>query len=211
MSHHLQMILMLLVTVGILFFLVKIWFKESSPKPMQNAAADEEVELSSYKQLVELEEEPTFSEKSTENEVKKKSIPEILSVNVIAKPGENFASYDLFQAISTAGLQFGAMNIFHYYQPHNDNKKVLFSLASMTEPGEFDMNHMGEFTSQGLCLFMNLQTVDHAEEVFALMLATAEQLADDLQGELYADPKTPLNDEILNHYQKKISEHAYSL
>jgi cell division protein ZipA len=211
MSHHLQMILMLLVTMGILFFLIKVWFKEDSPKTMQNSTQDEDVDLSSYQQLVELEEEPNFSTPTHENEtIQKKSPTDILSMNVIAKPGETFASYDLFQAISTAGLQFGAMNIFHYYQPNRADKKVLFSLASMTEPGEFDLNHMGEFTSPGLCLFMNLQTVDHQDEVFALMLATAEQLADDLQGELYANPRTPWNDDALNLYQKKISEHVYS-
>jgi FtsZ-interacting cell division protein ZipA len=40
------------------------------------------------------------------------------------------------------------------------------------------------------------------------MLETAEQLADDLDGELFADPLTPFTDDILLNYQKKITEHV---
>lgn len=205
MSHHLQMIIMLLATIGILFFLVRVWFNEKST-PIRSNDEEENADLSSFKQLVELEEEPVIP--IIKAEAKPKPQPEILSVNVIAKPGETFASYDLFQAISTTGMQFGAMNIFHYYEPHGENKKVLFSLASMTEPGEFDMNHIGEFASPGLCLFMDLHAMKNPEAVFNQMLATAEQLADDLQGELYADPKTPWNKDVLGRYQQKIAEYA---
>ncbi len=208
MSHHLQMIVMLVVTIGILFFLVKVWFSEKNAPEVAKITDEENAELSSFQQLVELEEEPDTISKNIKH-TEKKSVPEIMSINVIAKAGETFASYDLFQAISSTGMQFGAMNIFHYYDdPLHDSKKVLFSLASMTEPGEFDMNHIGEFSSPGLCLFMDLQAVKNIEEVFGRMLATAEQLADDLEGELFADPKTPWNTDILNHYHKKIAEYA---
>lgn len=208
MSEPLQIILLLVLLVAVLLFLIKIWFKDNVntriPK-IPPSETREEVPLDTFSQLVELEEEPHFFE---EPKSKPQKHPDILVINVIAKPGETFASYDLFQAISATGLQFGAMNIFHYYANSEDQKKILFSLASMTEPGEFDLNHMGEFTCAGLSLFMNLADTNNSEEVFALMLDTAEQLADDLQGELYANPETPWSDEILSNYQKKITEYT---
>lgn len=130
---------------------------------------------------------------------------EIICINVLAKEGQ-FVSYDLLQAITATGMQYGAMNIFHYYESTPQGTVTLFSLASATEPGDFDLNHIGDFVCAGLILFMKIHQVPDAEEVFEIMLDTAEQLADDLQGELYAAPKTPWTDEIKQHYLHKIAQ-----
>ena len=69
----------------------------------------------------------------------------ILSISIFAKPNNRFVSYDLLQAITSTGMQFGEMNIFHYYQRTPEGKKyTLFSLASATKPGEFDLDRSKE-------------------------------------------------------------------
>jgi|SRR5688572_29379689 len=108
-------------------------------------------------------------------------------LHVFAKSGNVFASYDLFQAIAASGMQFGDMNIFHYYE----EEKILFSLASATEPGEFDLSRMGDYAAIGLTLFMNAAKVDDPDAVFLKMLKTAEQLAEDLEGELLDSRRQP--------------------
>ncbi|MCD6038815.1 MAG: zipA [Gammaproteobacteria bacterium] len=128
---------------------------------------------------------------------------DFIIIHVMAKPGKHFASYDLLQAISATGMQFGAMNIFHYYSAESD-KKSLFSLASATEPGEFDLDRMGNFSCAGLTLFMNLLQVQNKEEVFLLMLRTAEQLAEDLQGEIRAENRVLWNEEAQQQYQERV-------
>jgi len=132
-------------------------------------------------------------------------VGDLIIINVIAKPGQHFASYDLLQAISATGMRFGAMNIFHYYSKVAMDKKTLFSLASATEPGEFDLNRMGDFSCKGLTLFMNLHQVPDRGEAFALMLSAAEQLAEDLRGELQTGSREPWNDEIRQQYQTRIA------
>jgi cell division protein ZipA len=127
---------------------------------------------------------------------------DLLVISVAAKPGASFAGYDLLQAIVSTGMKFGEMNIFHYFK---DNKK-LFSLASATKPGEFDLDRMGAFSCIGLTLFMNCCEVPDAEKAFTLMLNVAEQLADDLDGELRAGLRAPLTKAILQQYQNKIHE-----
>lgn len=122
----------------------------------------------------------------------------------MAKPNDTFASYDLLQAISATGLQFGEMNIFHYYKSPTTKKTPLFSLASATEPGVFDFDRIGDFSCRGLTLFMNLYNAGDPQVVFELMLKTAEQLAEDLDGELRAGPKQLWNDETLKQYLEKI-------
>lgn len=126
---------------------------------------------------------------------------DLLVITVAAKPGTAFAGYDLLQAITATGMRFGEMNIFHFYK---DNIK-LFSLASATKPGEFDLDRMGAFSCAGLTLFMNCREVPDAKQAFELMLAAAEQLADDLDGELRAGQRAPLTKEILQQYQNKVS------
>ena len=68
-------------------------------------------------------------------------INDLLMISIMAKPDSRFGSYDLLQAISATGMQFGPMNIFHYYLPAGGNQVSLFSLASATEPGEFDLEY----------------------------------------------------------------------
>ena len=129
---------------------------------------------------------------------------DFLIIHVIAKNGGYFASYDLLQVISTTGMQYGPMNIFHYYDEASSGKVSLFNLASATEPGEFDLDHMGDFSCAGLTLFMNMRQVPDPMEAFEIMLVTAEQLAEDLEGDLCAAHRIPWNEEIMKYYQDKI-------
>ena len=150
--------------------------------------------------LEETIEEPVALIKETAKDLTKN----LLVLYVVAKPGNYFASYDLLQTISAAGLQFGDMNIFHYYLPTETGDVKLFSLASATEPGEFDLNNIGDFSCVGLTLFMNIREVPNVRQAFNKMLETAEQLADDLDGELRAGPHVPWSKERFHEYQEKV-------
>jgi len=125
---------------------------------------------------------------------------DLLVISVAAKPDAHFAGYDLLQAITATGMQFGEMNIFHFIK---DNQ-TLFSMASATKPGEFDIDRIGAFSCAGLTLFMNYRSVPDPKFAFDLMLKTAEQLADDLHGELRAGQRVPLTSDILKQYENKI-------
>lgn len=130
---------------------------------------------------------------------------DLLVLHVIAKQGSLFSSYNLLQAITATGMQYGAMNIFHYYEETKTDTKTLFSLASATEPGEFDLNHIGDFACAGLTLFMNMAEVPYPMDAFEMMLDTAVQLADDLEGEVYAAPSVLWSDAMKEQYQERIS------
>lgn len=130
-------------------------------------------------------------------------------ISVIAKQGHPFVGYDLLQAIQATGMRFGEMNIFHYYLPKIDGTTPVFSLASMTKPGYFNWDKIGDCSCNGLTLFMDIERTSAPEEIFALMVATAEQLAEDLQGELCAGQNLPWNDDVLKEYEEKIA--AFSL
>lgn len=130
------------------------------------------------------------------------SSDDLIIMSIVAKPGQAFVGYDLLQAISATGMKFGPMNIFHYYASEHETIP-LFSLSSMTEPGEFNWDQIGSFTCTGLSLFMNMRT-NNSEDIFALMIATAEQLADDLDGQLFYGQSIPWNDDILEQLQNQL-------
>jgi cell division protein ZipA len=128
---------------------------------------------------------------------------DLLVLTIVAKSGTQFGSYDLLQSIYAAGLEFGDMNIFHYYIPSEPGKVRLFSLASATEPGEFDLDRIGNYFCSGLTLFTQLDHVPDPRAAFTFMLKAAEQLAEDLNGELRAGPRRPWDDNVLREYQQK--------
>jgi Cell division protein len=134
----------------------------------------------------------------------KEVLNDLLVMSVVTKPGRLFASYDLLQAIAATGMQFGEMNIFHYYQTNGLERHTLFSLASATEPGDFDLDRMGNFSCTGLTLFTQLRDVPDPQMAFELMLKAADQLVEDLDGELRSNPRLPWSDEILLQYQQKV-------
>lgn len=134
---------------------------------------------------------------------------DILTVSVFAKPNTRFVSYDLLQSISATGMEFGEWNIFHYYSHANDKRVTLFSMASATKPGDFHLDKMGDFSCVGLTLFMDMSSVPHAEDAFSKMLETAELLAEDLDGELYAGPRKPWSSQILQDYQQRILQRQH--
>lgn len=130
---------------------------------------------------------------------------DIVVLTVVAQPGHEFSSYDLLHAIYAAGFEFGDMNIFHYYDNTAAGQKAaLFSLASATEPGEFDLDRIGNYSCSGLTLFTVLSNVNNPRYAFDLMLRAAEQLADDLNGELRAGPRKAWDRDVHQQYLQKV-------
>lgn len=216
MDGYLRLGLLLLGVVILFFIVLEAWLRKKRLKTL-NATKETEFmterrEPFDSKSIVNVPvtEEPVnvaatidnsnaFSEKISEND--------FLVLSVFAKPNCQFASYDLLQAILATGMQFGEMNIFHYYLPRDQTRGKLFSLASATKPGDFNLDRMGDFSCFGLTLFMDLRTVPDPEFAFSMMLKTAEQLAEDLDGELYAGPRQPWNAELLQQYQQRIIDY----
>lgn len=202
---------LLMVTAVILFLIVYEY--RGRRRPLKLRDEEERDFMIHDESAFNLEPEPKIETAMRMSDIKpapKKPIqvarPEdLLVLSIIAKPDQYFVSYDLIQAISGAGLQFGDMNIFHYYNPEMAGKETLFSLASATEPGDFDIDHIGDFSCSGLTLFMSISAVSNPLKVFELMLATAQQLADDLDGELRAGRKHVWNNELLQQYRNKIA------
>jgi cell division protein ZipA len=132
------------------------------------------------------------------------AVEEILYVMLVAKPNKPYVGYELLQALLSAGLRFGAMNIFHYHEQAHGNGKILFSIASASEPGTFEINKMGAYSGKGLMLFMRLSTNKDLMPAFELMLETGKQLIEDLDGDILDDERKVLTPEKIDKMKTKI-------
>jgi cell division protein ZipA len=118
--------------------------------------------------------------------------------------GRPYGGYELLQSLSSCGLRFGEQNIFHRYEQYGDNNIALFSIASATKTGALNPTQMGEFTCQGLSLFVTLNQHVYPSVNFELMLDAARQLSEDLGGFLLDENQMLLTAEKVQQIREKI-------
>ncbi len=111
-------------------------------------------------------------------------VPEkIVVLRLTGKAGATFAGDALVRSFHAAGLRHGKFGIFHRCHPA-DETTAIFSLASMVEPGSFDLGRMESERFPGVSIFMGLPGPADSLAAFDDMLSTARTLATALEGEL---------------------------
>jgi FtsZ-interacting cell division protein ZipA len=141
---------------------------------------------------------------SVNEEIHKKAHPEdvsLLKVYVCESGGSFFDPERLVSSLNIAGLTFGEMDIFHYYE--EGSSIPAFSAASMLEPGTFDLERLQLVRTSGIVLFVGSGLNGNWSDSFSLMLNTAKRIAASLDAVLYSAPEVPWTEE---HEQKLIEE-----
>ncbi len=123
---------------------------------------------------------------------------QIIIFLIKASQGNTFSGVNILEATDVVGLKFGNMNIFHHYGAEGkESEESIFSLASMYEPGCFELDKMETYQTKGLTLFMQLPTPMDNILAFNLMQETAMKLADLLQGEIWSSKQKPIDEKTL--------------
>lgn len=100
---------------------------------------------------------------------------EVVVISVISRSGELWNGSDLLEVFQRNSLKFGDMNIFHRIDI--STKAVQFSVASVMEPGTFDLADIGSMSTLGVTMFMQLPGPDDPLAAFEDMLGVAHELA----------------------------------
>lgn len=114
----------------------------------------------------------------------------IVTLRVAAPPLERFEGGMLVRALQAAGLEHGKFSIFHKIAPDG---LTLFSVASLVEPGTFDLASIDGRRFPGVSLFAVLLSDGDAGAVLEEMVATARILANGLHGIVQDERGAPLN------------------
>jgi cell division protein ZipA len=128
----------------------------------------------------------------------------IVVVNLV-RPDGVFSGDAIEKACSATGLVPGEMSIYHRHDA--DDGPVLFSMASMLEPGNFPIGEMQGFVTPGLLLFTQLPGARDGVEIYEQMLSTAERLAKLLHAELQDEGHNKLTRQMQEHTRESIIEH----
>jgi cell division protein ZipA len=148
--------------------------------------------------------QPQVKSTSTKNTSARLLSEEIIYLILLAKADQPYVGYELLQALLATGLRYGPMNIFHRYEDIKGQGKILFSMASASEPGSFEISKIGGYSGRGLMMFLRFSTTKDVMQAFDIMLETARQLVEDLGGEILDDEHRPLTSEKIAILKKKI-------
>lgn len=129
---------------------------------------------------------------------------DVLVLHVVAREGQELQGAELLPCLLSLNFKFGDMDIFHRHQDNAGNGKVLFSMANMLKPGVFDPDNMEQFSTQGVVLFMTLPCHGDPLMNFSIMLNSAEQLADDLDGIVLDERRSPWTEHNKQDYLRRI-------
>ena len=131
-------------------------------------------------------------------------IDRIVTLYVSARAGETFNGSDLVVAAEKAGLQFGDMNIFHRMAPGKFEKGPVFSMATMTKPGNFDMKQIAQLSTPGVTLFMTLPGPMCALDAWDTVLPTAQRMAELLDGVVLDEQRHVLGRQRIAHLRDEL-------
>ncbi|MBL8200560.1 MAG: cell division protein ZipA C-terminal FtsZ-binding domain-containing protein [Chromatiales bacterium] len=111
-------------------------------------------------------------------------LPEkIVTIRILSRAGAPFRAEDLILALREAGLRHGRFGIFHAHVSDADDTPV-FSVASLTEPGSFDLTRVHTDVYQGVSLFLGLPGPVEGVTAFESMVNAARAVAKRLDGNL---------------------------
>lgn len=131
----------------------------------------------------------------------------VVTLRLVARGQGTFAGDELVLSMRGIGLRHGKFGIFHRYDG-SDEDKVIFSAASLVEPGSFDLKNIKEQKFPGISLFMVLPGPVDGAEGFDLMTAAGRALAKSLDAELLDESGSTLSIQRERYLREEIIEYS---
>ena len=132
--------------------------------------------------------------------------PEVFMLHVVARDEAGFNGEDILQVLLAFEMRFGEMDFFHRHEQAAGRGAILFSVASMMQPGVFDIDGMATFQTRGLSFFASFPGVGDMHDAFELMLETAQGVADHLGGDLLDDTRSVATRQTLEHMRQRLRD-----
>lgn len=105
----------------------------------------------------------------------------VVTLRIVCRNQSDMDAEDAVLALKRVGLVHGRYGIFHHLAD-DGGEEPLFSIASLTEPGSFDLDNLEDTEIAGLSLFLILPGRGDPIARFDLMIELARSLAEDLDG-----------------------------
>lgn len=157
--------------------------------------------------------EPSFPnaqrDKLIRDKPKKVVEDNLVILHIAAKPPNQILGKELLRAFSDVGLEYDKSKLFYRYTQRFSEKLELFGAVNSVNPGTFELEHMGEFRTPSISLFMRLPVPMDSLKAFNIMLDCAQNLAHFLNAELYDQSRSAITKQTIDHMREEIQ--LYSL
>jgi cell division protein ZipA len=121
-----------------------------------------------------------------------KEFDKIVTLYIAARAGHLLHGPDLVVAAEKAGLIYGHMSIFHRMLDKHPEQGPIFSVASLVQPGSFDLRTIKDLKTPGISFFMTLPGPLSALDAWDTMLPTAQRMAELLDAVLLDEERNAL-------------------
>ena len=133
----------------------------------------------------------------------------IVTVRIIAGKSLSFRGDELVLSLRGIGMRHGKFGIFHRFEG-SDEDKVIFSAASLVEPGSFDLANIKEQRIPGISLFMVLPGPTEGAQAFDLMMVATRAIAQSLRAELLDESGSTLSIQRERYMREEIIQFEHS-
>lgn len=135
----------------------------------------------------------------------KKPAYEVITFMLIPRNALTFSGLELSVIFEEEKFYFGKMKIFHCHHKNDSEQRVIYSIASMVEPGTFDLLTMPSESFHGIALWMVFQS-DTDPAAFEKMLGDAKHLAEKLNATLCDEKRKQLTIQKISEIRARIQE-----
>jgi cell division protein ZipA len=137
-----------------------------------------------------------------------RAVERVIALRLVPRTGDEISTESAVLALRALRLRHGRYGIFHHL---SDGGETRYSVASLTEPGSFDLTKLVGSTIAGLSVFMVLPGRGDPVERFDMMIATARDLAQTLDADLLDERGSSWSIQRERYIREEIIEYRYQL
>lgn len=128
----------------------------------------------------------------------------IVALRLRAREPAGFDGNDLIKAFSAEGLEFGKFGAFHSL---DERRRSRFLVASLVEPGSFEIEKMHELRCPGVSMFMVLPGPREPLAALDAMFVCARRLAERLDADVLDDKGNALTMQQAGWLREQVVEY----
>lgn len=149
--------------------------------------------------------QPSLVETVSEEEKARPAPDRIVTLRLIPR-GAELPAERAVAALRNAGLEHGRYAIFHRQL---DTNREGFSVASLTEPGSFDLEHLDRTSIAGLTFFVVLPGIGDPVSRFDAMVETARALSVELAADLFDERGSSWSSQRERYLREELIEYRH--
>lgn len=134
----------------------------------------------------------------------------IVTLRLVARDKNAFKGDELVLNLRGIGLRHGKFGIFHRCDGE-DEDAIVFSVASLVEPGNFELTNIKEQQIPGISIFMVLPGPLDGAKSFDLMTTAARALAQSLNAELLDESGSTLSIQRERYLREEIIQYQHGI